>query len=356
MKKMLSLLLALCMIFALAACGAQLEAPAEPEAPAEETQAPAEPKSKTWTREGYFQNEEGDLLSVIWMEDIDEPGWYVGMMVGDLMAGCVVPQEGDSLHGDLNAWDESADPLVVTITEEGEDGLLLDIEGVGSYHFVPMDLPEAAFTVTINTEGWGYIDYAEGEEAPEIDPDGIIQSAYIGLAEPATYTFVARPQGGNLFVKWTKDGEDFSTEPQITVLVDADAAYVAVFEEDPDWQNPVMNFIGEYQCDRAHALVQCFGNEDALITIEWGSSAWGLARWTIVGRLDTDTLTINYTGAAKQIVVYDENGELKSEEAEYEDGSGTISFHDDGTFTWHDDKSEYGVDMLFEWQPVGEID
>ena len=38
----------------------------------------------------------------------------------------------------------------------------------------------------------------------------------------------------------------------------------------------------------------------------------------------------------------------------YEDGTGTIVFGEDGSFTWHEDQSEYGTDMVFEWLPVGE--
>ncbi|MBQ6273389.1 MAG: hypothetical protein IJK63_04125 [Oscillospiraceae bacterium] len=346
MKKLICLLLALCMLFALAACGA------EKEAPAEESPAPAEPEIKDWTRAGYFQDEAGDMLSVTWMEDIDEPGWYVGVMIGELMAGGTLPQEGNALHGNLSTWEEGAEPIVVTVSEEGEDGLLLVIEGGESYHFTPYEMPEATIVVNINTEGMGNIDWAEGEEAPEIDPDFPYQSAYIGLAEPKVHTFVAWPQAGSVFVKWTKNGEDFSTEPQITVLLDESAEFVAVFEEDPDWQNPVMNFVGEYQCDRAHALVECSGSEDAHITITWGSSACESAQWDIVGRLDLDTLTVSYSGCTKSILTYGDGGELVSQVTEYEDGTGTITFHDDGTFTWHEDQSVYGTDMLFQWAPV----
>ena len=159
-------------------------------------------------------------------------------------------------------------------------------------------------------------------------------------------------EAGNLFVKWMKNGEDYSAEPVITVLLDESADFTAVFEEDSDWQNPVMNFIGEYQSDQAHALVECSGNEDAWITIEWSGSATELARWDIFGRLDTETLTIEYSGVTKSIVTYDDSGEIVSQEPEYEDGTGTITFHDDGTFTWHEDQSENGTDMVFEWVPV----
>ncbi len=351
MKKILCLLLAACMLFALAACGGK--------SPAEETvPEPAQEQDHAdWTRQGYYQDENGNMLSVTWMDDVDEPGWYVGCMLGeDLMEdawGGMLPQEGNTLRGSLPSGGEK-DALTVTVSEEGADGLLLVVEGGETYHFKPMDMPEATIFVHINTEGWGNIDYAQGETAPEIDPEYPFQSAQINLAEPAVHTFVAWPQAGSVFVKWTKNGEDFSTEPQITVLLDESADYVAVFEEDPGWQNPVMNFIGSYQCDRARATVECFGNEDAWITVEWPDSAWELARWDIVGTLDTDTLTIRYSGCTKSVVTYDDKGEVKSQEAEYEDGTGTVVFHDDGTFTWHEDQSETGKDMVFEWVSAAE--
>ena len=55
-----------------------------------------------------------------------------------------------------------------------------------------------------------------------------------------------------------------------------------------------------------------------------------------------------YSDSVKQIFVYDENGDVKSEEIEYDNGTGTIVFGDDGTFTWHDDQSESEDDMVFE--------
>ena len=350
MKRLICLLLCAAMLFTLAACGAQTSAPA-PETAAPQPEQPA----ADWSRQGYFTDENGDFLSVTRMDDVDEPGWYVGFMNGeDLMEdsyGGILPQEGNTLHGALPSAGSKAD-ITVTLSEEGEDGLLLVIEGGESYHFASYDMPTATISVSINTEGWGNIDWAEGEDAPEIDAEYPYQSAYINLDEPKTHTFVAWPQAGSVFVKWTKDGEDFSTEPVITLLLDESADFVAVFEEDADWQNPVMNFIGSYQCDRASALVECSGSEDALITIKWGSSAWELARWIIVGRLDTETLTIAYEGANKAVVTYDDSGEESVEDV-YVDGTGTITFHDDGSFTWHEDQSEYGTDMLFEWVPVG---
>ena len=331
MKKLLCLLLAFAILLALCACG-------DPQGAGE------------WTRQGYFQDENGNMLSVIYMDDVDEPGWYVGCMLGDDMYGNMLPQEGDTLHGNIIPDYEEGE-LIVTVSEEGEDGLLLTVEGGETYHFTPMDMQEATIVVTVNVDGWGNIDYAKGETAPEIDPEYPYQFAQINLAEPATHTFVAWPVAGNLFVKWMKNGEDFSTEPQITVLLDESADYVAVFEEDPDHKNPLIDFIGDYQCDRAHAYVESIGDDSVRITIDWGGSAWETANWLITGTLDADTMTVNYSGCSKSVFTYNDGGQLVSEEVEYEDGTGTVVFNDDGTFTWHEDQSESGTDMVFEKLP-----
>ena len=302
--------------------------------------------------EGYYTDENENMLSVTRMDDVADPGWYVGFFSGENPIedsyGGIVPQEGNSLHGSLTSGGDRP-ALTVTVTEEVEDGLQLVVEGGETFHFKVFDMPTASILVSINTEGWGNIAFAEGEEAPEIDPEYPYQSAQINLGEPAVHTFLAWPNEGSRFVKWTKNGEDFSTEPQISVLLDESAEYVAVFAEDPDWQNPVMNFIGEYQCGRAHALVQCAGFQDAWITIQWGSSAWELTQWDIFGTLDTDTLTIAYSGCTKSNIVYDEDGEVKSQEPVYEGGTGTVVFHDDGTFTWYEDQADNADGMLFEW-------
>ena len=307
-----------------------------------------------WTREGYFLDENENLLSVTWMDDIDEPGWYVGCMLGEDWIedswGGTLPQEGNTLHGTLLS-SGSKDDIIVTVSEEGEDGIILEVEDGETYHLASMGDMTASIMVTINTEGWGMIGYEPGETKPVLDPDEPYQSAQINLGEPETYTFAAAPEAGSLFVKWTKDGEDFSTEPVITVLLDESADFAAVFEEDPDWQNPAEDFIGEYQCDRASATVECIGYDETWITIEWSGSAAELARWDIVGRVNPGTMTIEYSGVTKSIVTYDENGNIVSQEPEYEDGTGIITFNDDGTFTWHEDQSAYGTDMVFEQLP-----
>ena len=65
----------------------------------------------------------------------------------------------------------------------------------------------------------------------------------------------------------------------------AEPAGSAAVEE--DGQNPVMNFVGNYTCDRAAMLVEADGTENAKFTVTWGSSAWEHSEWTMSGKLDT---------------------------------------------------------------------
>ena len=354
MKKWTCLILAALLTLSLAACGAKPEEKNEPTPTPSPSPAPTE--SAEWTREGFFQDDDQNMLSVTLFEDVVDPGWYVGCMLGeDLIEdswGGTLKQENGALRGEL-ASSGSREPLIVTVTDEGDDGLRLDVEGGETWHFHPIELPDAAISVTINIEGWGgMIGYAEGETAPELDPEQPYQSALINLAESAVYTFAAAPETGHRFVKWTKDGEDYSEQPVITVELTESADFVAVFEEDPDWQNPVMNFVGEYQCGELQAEVACSGYEEAWIIIERNESSSQLTHWDIFGKLDTDTLTIRYEGCTKSIVTYDAGGDVASQEPEYENGTGTITFGENNTFTWHEDPSDSGEDMVFEWVPV----
>ena len=89
---------------------------------------------------------------------------------------------------------------------------------------------EIIATLMINTEGMGTIAYGlEGEDV-EFDDEFPNQSTVVNLTEPGTYVIKAKPDDGWKFVKWTKDGEDFSEEPDITVEVAENAEYIAVFD------------------------------------------------------------------------------------------------------------------------------
>lgn len=242
MKKLTVLTLTLLLTLALVACDDAKKSdgePASPDAPAEEAAA-----DFVWTREGTFRNEDEEYLSVMQSFDDSQPGWYVGANIGDLIFGGVVGLDGGVLRGEVpNHSDSGDETIALTLAEEGDDGLLLTLADGSEYHFVPYDIPEAAFSCTVNTRGDGSIAYAEAGSVPEFDDEYPYTTAYIGLAEPEVYVFAAKPDEGNKFIKWTRNGENFSTEPEITLEITEDTELIAVFgvvgknEEHVDLEN-----------------------------------------------------------------------------------------------------------------------
>ncbi len=215
MKKILCFFLSVVMLCTLVACGAKQEAPFE------------------WTRKGTFEDADGNYLNINPSDNEEYPGWAVTFALGEAFHGWFIQQEGKTLHGNLTAEYEDADDYIVTVAEEGEDGVALTAPDGKVYHFTPVDMPSASIFVHLNIEGIGEIAYAKAGEALEFDGEHAIQSAQINLAEPETYTLAARPKDGYEFVKWTRDGADLSTDAQITVEFSESADYVAVFKS-PD--------------------------------------------------------------------------------------------------------------------------
>jgi hypothetical protein len=218
MKKLLYIFLALALTLGLAACGS--------------SGGSSDSSDFTWTREGVFSDEDGNYLMISPANDEEHKGqWAVTAMMGDEIHGWFLVQEGEALHGNLDTeYDDYEGDYIVTITEEGEDGVEMAVEDGDIYHFTMEETPEVIATMKINTEGVGQFAYAvEGEEV-EFDEDFPTQSAVENLTEPRTYVIKAKPDEGWKFVKWTKDGKDFSTDEEITVDVDADVEYIAVFE------------------------------------------------------------------------------------------------------------------------------
>jgi len=120
-----------------------------------------------------------------------------------------------------------------------------------------------------------------------------------------------------------------------------------------DGQNPVMNVIGNYVCDRARVEVQPKGEDMADITVSWSNSAFDHAEWTMSGVFDTDTMTVSYSDCVMKNVAYDRDSEetdkIPLETIIYTDGSGKIIFGEDGTLTWEDDQDHAAEGMVFEY-------
>ncbi|WP_031552640.1 InlB B-repeat-containing protein [Oribacterium sp. FC2011] len=82
----------------------------------------------------------------------------------------------------------------------------------------------------IETEGLGYVAYAEDGETPYFDEEYHAQSGYVN-AEPGSHFIIsAKAEKGWEFKKWKKDGSDFSTDDQIEIVVDEPVSYIAYFD------------------------------------------------------------------------------------------------------------------------------
>ncbi len=126
-----------------------------------------------------------------------------------------------------------------------------------------------------------------------------------------------------------------------------------IIDTEEDGQNPVMNFIGNYQSDRRTMLVEAKGMDEAKVTVHWGSDAWTYAEWTMTGKVveEGDGLVMSYADGAYATVTTDEDGnETRADETV--GGTGTVWFKADGAVVWTDDQDEGIKDLVFEWIPV----
>ena len=214
MNKVIKTALASLMMFSVSACSKPQSAAADFE----------------WTREGTYQTADAkELLMVYKSETEGYEGWSVGYYTETEQHGWIIQQEGNTLHGSLTAPGTGED-YIVTVKEEGEDGLLLITPDKKEHHFTPMVMPEIIGTLTVNTEGFGNIAVGQGDEEAVFDDEQPFQSHFSNIAEPTTFHLAARPDEGYRFVKWTLNGEDYSTEDKITVECSENMDFVAVFD------------------------------------------------------------------------------------------------------------------------------
>ena len=115
-----------------------------------------------------------------------------------------------------------------------------------------------------------------------------------------------------------------------------------------DGQNPVMNFIGNYYGGRACVTVDAVGEDEAEITVVWGSSYDTKAVWTMSGTFNEATTSVFYDNAIKKMITLNEKGEVIFEEYLYTSGRGEFVFSYDGV-TWNDLEEHIADTMVFRF-------
>ena len=118
-----------------------------------------------------------------------------------------------------------------------------------------------------------------------------------------------------------------------------------------DGQNPIMNYVGYYVCDRANVFISADGEEGASAIVTWSSSAWENSTWMMSGTFDPETLQFEYHDCVKTDYKYEDDGDVESQEEVYTGGHGFMFFKegDPLTLTWQDDQEKVAEDMVFEY-------
>ena len=126
--------------------------------------------------------------------------------------------------------------------------------------------------------------------------------------------------------------------------------------EPDDGQNPVMNFVGNYVCDRASILVEADGDTGAKATVTWGNSADSNVVWTMSGEYAADSHEFTYKDCVKTEYRYNEDGSVAEEKEQYNDGTGTMIFSEGNAgpyLEWKDDKENAAEGMTFTFNAGG---
>ena len=126
-------------------------------------------------------------------------------------------------------------------------------------------------------------------------------------------------------------------------------------EGSDDGQNPVMNFVGNYVCDRANIFFDADGEDGASAVVTWGGSASENSTWVMSGTFDAETLQFEYHDCVRTDYVYKEDGSVESETEVYVNGHGFMTFSegDPLTLTWQDDQENVADGMVFEYSGMG---
>ena len=176
---------------------------------------------------------------------------------------------------------------------------------------------------------------------------------HMGHADDNSVMTIGNPDAaGN--ITGTMDGRTYS----FTLLngISPDGFDAAAYEKgqsgvsDNGGQNPIMNFIGTYSNGRAIITVSGQGSQDAAVNVKWGSSAFESSEWNMSGKVTEEggKVIITYSNCIMKTVIYSEEGVLKEDKTDYENGSGKFIFSDNQV-VWEDMQDHIGDNQIFRY-------
>ena len=129
-----------------------------------------------------------------------------------------------------------------------------------------------------------------------------------------------------------------SAEPEPTPVDETD---------EPDEDNPVMNFVGPYYCEGCSIFIEAAGSKTCKATVNWSENPSEISEWHMSGPFDTETLSFKYENCVKTKYVYGDDGIITGSETVFENGSGSVAFTEDYMLSWIDNSEHPADGMLF---------
>ena len=106
--------------------------------------------------------------------------------------------------------------------------------------------PDDLCLVKVETEGIGLVAVAQEGETLEFDESVTSSSSYLNVPKGTVLTIGAKDSVDDFkFTKWTKNGENFSEDYEITVTIDEPTDFIAVFRTYNGWDGPTATTIDE---------------------------------------------------------------------------------------------------------------
>ena len=148
-----------------------------------------------------------------------------------------------------------------------------------------------------------------------------------------------------------KAEETKSAESQAAESGAQGAAESGAEAAEEDGQNPVMNFVGVYSTEyNTEALVECEGTDGARITVTYAGSPWFHNETVMSGKLDTETLKVEFSNAKMTEYTYNSDGSVDEETVAYTDGKGTAVFSlKDNTLTITEQFPSGDMETVYAW-------
>ena len=106
-------------------------------------------------------------------------------------------------------------------------------------------------------------------------------------------------------------------------------------------QNPVMNFAGNYTCDRANIFIAAEGEDGASAFVTWGSSVSEESSWSMSGKFDADKMTFEYQKADGTWEAIPENGPV--EYSVFNEKTGKYEIKNDGVVDNYDSALQWAI-------------